>query len=338
MSAPDKYLSLKGVAYLLQSRIEDISTTLSVFDEPSLDPRKNPQPTTPDVNLSKGSSVLNSFSSGSNSTSHNVSFGATISVDSPDQIPTPDAKDDDQWSNSPSPVQDSAAPLTERRNGPGHSRGGSALGGATTGRLRSDTTDSTGSVIISSTSPLLYHSHGSVVVTPLRVPSALRIYKFIRKIFDDCQLEIDCIIMSAIYIERLLSCRTFVLTPRNWRPVCLTALLLASKVWDDLSMWNIDFASLFPEFNTTKLINGWERDFLSHIDYNVAVKASTYAEYYFRLRDTESDAQVAPLDLHKAAKLEAISIGKEATAKRDHRRRAVTNDALLSPRSRAVLN
>ncbi len=49
------------------------------------------------------------------------------------------------------------------------------------------------------------------------------------------------------------------------------------------SMWNADFSTVFAEFNLKK-INYWERMFLNQMNFNVTVKASQYADYYFRLR------------------------------------------------------
>ena len=57
---------------------------------------------------------------------------------------------------------------------------------------------------------------------------------------------------------------------RNWRPIVLSAVLTSSKVWDDLSSWNIEFAEVFPIF-TLKDINALERLFLEGLKYNLFV-------------------------------------------------------------------
>jgi len=36
---------------------------------------------------------------------------------------------------------------------------------------------------------------------------------------------------------------------RSWRPIVFASLLLASKVWHDVSYWNSDFSSICPMFN-----------------------------------------------------------------------------------------
>lgn len=58
---------------------------------------------------------------------------------------------------------------------------------------------------------------------------------------------------------------------------------MASKIWDDESFENENFALAFPIFNT-KMINEMERVFLDFIEYNLYVKSSEYAKYYFILR------------------------------------------------------
>ena len=48
----------------------------------------------------------------------------------------------------------------------------------------------------------------------------------------------------------------------NWRPLVFTAILLASKFWEDINFWNIDYVdrlSLYP----LKAINTMEAEFLS---------------------------------------------------------------------------
>ena len=60
--------------------------------------------------------------------------------------------------------------------------------------------------------------------------------------------EINTIIISLIYIERLIKLTDGKLTPssNNWRSILFSCMVLASKVWDDLSMWNCDFSKIGP--------------------------------------------------------------------------------------------
>jgi hypothetical protein len=61
----------------------------------------------------------------------------------------------------------------------------------------------------------------------------------------------------------------------NWRPLLFTAILLASKFWEDISFWNVDYVealSLYP----LKSINRMESEFVSLCEYNLFVSAEMY--------------------------------------------------------------
>jgi hypothetical protein len=61
----------------------------------------------------------------------------------------------------------------------------------------------------------------------------------------------------------------------NWRPLLFTAILLASKFWEDINFWNVDYAEnldLYP----LKSINRMESEFISLCDYNIYVSAEKY--------------------------------------------------------------
>ena len=58
---------------------------------------------------------------------------------------------------------------------------------------------------------------------------------------------------------------------------------MSSKVWDDLSFWNIDFSLVCPEF-TLRRINDLECAVLEALDYVIKVPAGEYAKYYFHAR------------------------------------------------------
>ena len=73
------------------------------------------------------------------------------------------------------------------------------------------------------------------------VPSLQTVKDFFTLVFSKSQLESDCIIMALIYCERLVKETRGRLCIRydNWRSILFACLVMASKVWDDLSMWNV---------------------------------------------------------------------------------------------------
>lgn len=96
--------------------------------------------------------------------------------------------------------------------------------------------------------------------------------------------------MSLIYVERLMKETEGALTPSpdNWSSVIFSCMVLASKVWDDLSMWNIDFSNvskscLLANFSLQR-INELERAILQCLNFAVVIPASEYAKYYYLLR------------------------------------------------------
>eukprot|EP00522_Entomoneis_paludosa_P005667 CAMPEP_0172455718 /NCGR_PEP_ID=MMETSP1065-20121228/12209_1 /TAXON_ID=265537 /ORGANISM="Amphiprora paludosa, Strain CCMP125" /LENGTH=950 /DNA_ID=CAMNT_0013208187 /DNA_START=298 /DNA_END=3150 /DNA_ORIENTATION=- len=152
-----------------------------------------------------------------------------------------------------------------------------------------------------------------------KTPSLDDITTFYRDVFGRAQMESDCVIMSLIYVERLIKNTRGNLRPRatNWRSVLFSCMVLASKVWDDLSMWNGDFSQTCPAGVTFTLqrINELELAVLDALEYIVKVPASEYAKYYFLLRSMliksglggEDLNEMNPLDVDGARRLQAVS-------------------------------
>ena len=69
----------------------------------------------------------------------------------------------------------------------------------------------------------------------------------------------------------------------TWRPIFMCGLLLASKVWQDWASWNIEFASVYPQFSLDA-INKLEVKFCQMVDWDLYISSSLYAKYYFALR------------------------------------------------------
>ena len=113
------------------------------------------------------------------------------------------------------------------------------------------------------------------------LPDPALIVKFISHIYKTAQMEIDSLIISLIYLERLLETGLetgLILLKHNWKTMVFTCLMLGSKIWDDLAMENKDLATLWPPI-TLKRVNQLERRALEALKYNVKVPASLYAKY-----------------------------------------------------------
>jgi len=148
-------------------------------------------------------------------------------------------------------------------------------------------------------------------------PSLNEVTNFYRDIFLKAQMESDCIIMSLIYVEKLIKKTRGALRPgaANWRSLIFSCMILSSKVWDDLSMWNADFSQSCPKGVSFPLerINDLEINILKVLGFQVKVPASEYAKYYFLLRSMliksglGGDEMTSPLDVEGAERLQQMS-------------------------------
>lgn len=114
-------------------------------------------------------------------------------------------------------------------------------------------------------------------------PTTDEIYDFAHQLFKKVQLSSECSIVCLIYVEKLMEVAKVPLLSDTWRPIFMCGLLLASKVWQDLSSWNIEFASVYPQFSLDA-INRLELQFLKMIKWDLYISSSLYAKYYFALR------------------------------------------------------
>jgi hypothetical protein len=115
------------------------------------------------------------------------------------------------------------------------------------------------------------------------IPSEEEIYEFAHQLFKSVQLSSECSIVCLIYVERLMEAAKVPLLANTWRPIFMCGLLLASKVWQDLSSWNIEFASVYPQYSL-EAVNRLELNFLRNVKWDLYISTSLYAKYYFALR------------------------------------------------------
>jgi len=115
-------------------------------------------------------------------------------------------------------------------------------------------------------------------------PTQDQIYQWLSPFFSNVGLTSENVIIMMVYLERLCSCSKITLAPDNWAILMLGAMLIATKVWHDLSIWNVDFCGIFREISLQD-IDILERFYLRCMDYNVGVKSNLFAQRYFELRD-----------------------------------------------------
>merc|ERR1719456_738155 len=101
--------------------------------------------------------------------------------------------------------------------------------------------------------------------------SPLHVCSFILSILHQGIFSVSAFIVSVIYLSRFKESSHITLHACTWRPLFLTSLLLADKMWEDKPVRNSSLAKLFPVLNNAEL-NKLENRFLSEIKFNVLVK------------------------------------------------------------------
>ena len=142
-------------------------------------------------------------------------------------------------------------------------------------------------------------------------PEPQTIFDFMADIIILTKMEKEVIILSLIYIERLIFNTGLLLNSRNWRRILLTAMIIASKIWDDNSFENSHFSQVFANLGVGE-INTLERIFLELINYKVYVKQSEYFKYLLMvkiiaLKYNYNGKQIVPVSIIKNMKYQEFT-------------------------------
>ena len=137
-------------------------------------------------------------------------------------------------------------------------------------------------------------------------PSLEELYYYCKYVIIQGRMEKEIPILCLVYIERFLTKSGVLMNYSNWKRLTLISLILASKIWDDDSLENVHFPQVMQDISL-KEISGIEKVFLSIIDFDLVIRGSEYAKYYFILKalaeNFNSTLPMGPLSVPQMSEL-----------------------------------
>ncbi|GMH62528.1 hypothetical protein TL16_g05096 [Triparma laevis f. inornata] len=121
------------------------------------------------------------------------------------------------------------------------------------------------------------------------IVSAVEVEDFLTNLYKICQWTSECHIIAFILIIRLVnqSGGKICLHRYNWQCMLVVSLMISQKLWDDVSLNNVDFPQVWrmvaPNGGDMDLkdVNFMEREFLSILSYSVGVNMRVYTSVYY---------------------------------------------------------
>lgn len=174
-----------------------------------------------------------------------------------------------------------------------------------------------------------------------KVPRLIEIVSFLDYLFNQaCKYSPCCNIIALMYVNRLIASYKMNITYANWKLIWVSVLNLTVKIWDETSVSKSEIQNLLPNLNGV----AWGRleMFILHaIRFQIKVKPSVYAEYYFNLRnvlttitsvETETTEVFEALSVVKAKRIDVInSTFKERMIKKYQKKRLKKMGGISSP-------
>ena len=88
---------------------------------------------------------------------------------------------------------------------------------------------------------------------PPTAPTSEDIFLFINPIVYKLRVKPESMVMCMVYLGRLCAAAHFSLDPFSWRWATLSCLALATKVYEDLAIWNADFTEAFTQISVAEM-------------------------------------------------------------------------------------
>lgn len=128
-----------------------------------------------------------------------------------------------------------------------------------------------------------------VARTEFPTPTVSEIHSFLKSLFFHLRLPKEVGVLAMVYIQRLIS-HGSELRACTWKPVLLSSLLVASKIWEDIHVQNIDFSDNLKSFTITG-INKMERTLAKQLQWHFFVTPEEYSDTFYALKQRQRSEQ-----------------------------------------------
>ncbi|XP_036315987.2 cyclin-Y-like protein 1 [Pipistrellus kuhlii] len=143
--------------------------------------------------------------------------------------------------------------------------------------------------------PFLLQHERNTQACSLQNPELHVVYRFVCGLFSAEHLTAECVVVTLIFVERLLDYRNMDLCPTNWRRILVGSALLAYEYWNKQAVWSMDYCQVINNIITAEDMNEIEMHFLHSIRFDIKITSYTYARYYFDLLDMAEANNVVDL-------------------------------------------
>ncbi|CAL6102036.1 Cyclin_fold protein [Hexamita inflata] len=127
---------------------------------------------------------------------------------------------------------------------------------------------------------------------PVQGVSFQMVYNLIYKLFRKAQIEPECIIASVEYCDEFQRISGQMLKASNYQRLIFVSILIASKVWDDVSCSSKSFALCTSEMSLREL-NEMERTFCKILNFELFLDSGDYRDYYYDMKRIWLSLQVS---------------------------------------------
>jgi hypothetical protein len=106
----------------------------------------------------------------------------------------------------------------------------------------------------------------------------LNLAEYVRRIVGATKMPIECLLIASMYIDRLCNKAGLVVTDANRHGVVLTAMMMATKMYEDIPWANSYWSALSGTFPVSQ-INQMELYIVKGLAFNLTIKCLAFQEY-----------------------------------------------------------